>query len=172
MTQHWTIGLYWNGAELPSECHVDVQVNPLLNGDLSLRIDAPYHGDPPPDAPAGSLWQLWEHEVVELFLVGANGHYLEAEFGPHGHHLLLQLSGPRQITAQHLPVDYEAEIAGGRWQGRAVIARALLPESVCKFNLFAISGAVPNRRHLAWSALPGETPDFHQPAVFPSWPWA
>ena len=36
---------------------------------LHIAVDAPYHGDPPPPGAPGPCWRLWEHEVVELFIV-------------------------------------------------------------------------------------------------------
>ena len=38
---------------------------------LYLRLEAPFHGDPPPDGPPGPTPRLWHHEVVELFIVGS-----------------------------------------------------------------------------------------------------
>ncbi len=42
-----------------------------------VKIDAPYYQDPPPQDQPGSVWELWNFEVVEVFIVGRDNHYLE-----------------------------------------------------------------------------------------------
>ena len=169
MRHSFTIAHTWNGEAVEEHEKVHVELYPLDDGGLEVELSAPYHGDPPPEAEPGLLWGLWEHEVVELFLVGADGTYLEAEFGPHGHHLLLRLSAPRQISEKELPAGYHATISGERWKARARISRNCIPSSVTRLNLFAIHGEAGGRRHLAWAPLPGAVPDFHQPARFPEY---
>ena len=58
----------WDGQRLPEG---EVAVVRLELGEETLRIevDAPFFGDPAPNAPSGPCWALWEHEVVELALV-------------------------------------------------------------------------------------------------------
>ena len=47
---------------------------------LRLSIKAPLYNDPPaPASPPGATDQLWDYEVVELFLMGAEERYLEVE---------------------------------------------------------------------------------------------
>ena len=78
----------WNGD--PAQPGEAVRITLRDGGPhLLLLIDAPYHGDPAPDGPPGVFWKLWEHEVVELFVLGLADRYLEVEVGPHGHHLSL-----------------------------------------------------------------------------------
>ena len=158
----------WNGEPISDAERARVDFQRTADGDLTVQIEAPFHGDSAPDALAGAVWGLWEFEVVELFLVGADGRYLEAEFGPHGHHLVLQLAGPREIVAQELPVVYTAEIAEGRWRGEAHIEAPLVPWPIARVNAFAIHGDGAARRYLAHAALPGPKPDFHQPDRFPA----
>lgn len=137
---------------------------------LLFLIDAPYHGDPPPEGPAGVFWKLWEHEVVELFILGLADRYLEVEVGPHGHQIVLQLAGERQAVATRLPLAVETEIDGDRWRGTAWIPRSYLPEGADRINVTAIHGVGPARRFLSWAPLPGERPNFHQLAVFRATP--
>ncbi len=167
MEKKYTIGSTWNGEQMAPHQRIYVEMEMTDGGDLNIQIDAPFYGDPVPDQSSGSTWKLWNHEVVEVFLVGPDGHYLESEFGPHGHYLLLQLDAPRSIVTQEMSVDYVAQIQGQRWQGRARIAANLLPSPISRINLFAIHGVAAERRFLAWSPLPGTQPDFHQPAQFP-----
>ena len=139
----------------------------LKGNHLEVHIDAPFHHDPPPSQKAGRLWELWNYEVVEFFLVGKNGHYLEAEFGPHGHHLLLKLDRPRNIVEENLPVQFSTKLEQERWTGHARLSDKLLPKEIEKANFYAIHGTGKSRRYLSWSPLPGKKPDFHQPQVFP-----
>lgn len=140
---------------------------------LEITVDAPFHGDPAPDAPPGPTDRLWEHEVVELFLVGPDGPdrpYTELELGPHGHHLVLRLEGIRRPVATLRPLVFKAEIRGERWRGLAAIARSELPDPVVAYNAYAIHGVGPRRRYLAHAPVPGDAPDYHRLQHFPEWP--
>ena len=169
-----TIEYLWDGTKcLPSE-----RVSLTLTLDqqrqqLVINIDAPFHNDPPPlhndpssESPL-SFWKLWEYEVVEVFLVGEDGQYLEAEFSPHGHHLLLWLSGPREIVRKHLPVDFRVTHLQNHWKGQAYIDIDLIPHPIHRCNFFAIHGIGEKRRYLCHTPLNTPQPDFHQPHRFP-----
>lgn len=140
---------------------------------LLLEVDAPFHGDPPPAAEVGSTEMLWEHEVVELMLLGDEARYLELELSPHGHYLVLQLCGARNVVRSGLELRYEASIdeatverAARRWRGRAMIPLSWLPAGCARLNAFAIHGVGEARRYLAWRAPGGERPDFHRLEAF------
>lgn len=160
----------WNGEVASPAESVVVSYDDSDTHSIAIHIDAPFYNDPPPHAPPGSTWALWEHEVVELFLVASDGSYLELEFGPYGHYLALWLTAPREINTSHIPISYEAKIENTRWHGVAQVPRHLVPEPVVRWNAFSISGSGSNRRYLAWSTLPGETPNFHQPQAFAAFP--
>jgi len=164
MTEEFTIDKLFNGqpSDLPRPVHLALHVS---GKKCVIEIDAPYHGDPAPDAPAGRLWGLWDHEVVEIFLVDEKGQYIEAEFGPHGHYLLLRLSGPRQIIEAELTMSYDAKISKNGWKGHAEFDLSGI-QRIDRVNCFAIYGQNEKRRYLAWSRLPGKVPDFHQPDAF------
>ena len=98
-----------------------------LDGDakpcIIFKIDAPFYNDPAPKSveeernPENqsrnikSLMGLWDYEVVEgFFLSSKTQQYLEVEFGPHGHHLVLFLQGRKNIIKECIPIDYEAFI--------------------------------------------------------------
>jgi hypothetical protein len=130
-------------------------------GFLLISVEAPFYGDPPPEGPLGSTWKLWQHEVVEIFLVGEHENYVEIELGPHGHHLVLMLEGRRRIVEQHLPIDYSAEIIGDQWSGVAELAIDQLPERCYRVNAYAVHG-VEERTYLAAYPVPGDNPDFHR----------
>ena len=167
-----TIDRCWDGqAALPGEI---ATVRLTADGaGLVLSVDAPFHRDPPPDAPPGPTWKLWEHEVVELFLVGRGDPvpYLEVELGPHGHHLVLRLDGIREITASTLPLAVDTHRDGDRWTARAALPPALLPPGVhpgatIAVNAAAIHGVGSARRYLSSAPLPGDQPDFHRLHLF------
>ncbi len=157
----------WEGAPAaPGE-----RVTLLLEDDgetLRVSVDAPRHDDPPPDAPPGPVWGLWEHEVVELFVLGPDETYTELELGPHGHHLLLRLAGRRNVVERMLPVDarWGDRGADGRWRVDAVLPAAVLPPRPWRINAYTIHGKGGGRRYLAWSPAPGEAPDFHRLETF------
>ena len=118
-----------------------------------------------PAAPRGArVADLWEYDVVECFLAGAGGRYLEVELGAGGHFLVLSFSAPRVRHDSHETLrpalDFTSDAAG--WRSRIVLERALLPAGLCALNAFVIAGGA----HLAFAPLPGAAPDFHQPARF------
>ena len=157
----WVIGGTWDGRPLlPGE-----QVHVALasrGADLELRVDAPFHDDPAPPQPKGALWRLWEHEVVELFLLGAKDHYTEIEIGPHGHYLVVHLEGERNVVNRELSLDLETRIEGSRWTATARVPRAWVPVGPHRANAYSIHGEDSNRRYLAAYPVPGEEPDFHR----------
>ena len=162
------IATTWDGQPIAASGCSTVTVTQCAPGFLKIEIQAPYHGDPAPDAPPGRLDGLWTHEVVELFLVAKSGRYLELEFGPHGHYLALILSAPRERADDTLDVAYSAEITGDRWHGSATLQVYQDFVMPARYNAFAIHGQGASRRYLAHSPLPGPRPDFHQPSRFPA----
>ena len=161
MTVALAVDRTWDGQ--PARPDESVELSLLDAGpDLRLRIDAPFHGDPPPPGPPGPTWALSEHEVAELFILGADQRYLEVEVGPHGHHLVLQLHGVRQVVARLLPLDLRVQRDGGRWTADALLPRTLLPPGPHRLNATAVHGQGISRRFLAWAPMPGPTPDFHR----------
>jgi len=163
----------WDGQPLDHAEHVHWRLV-LESEHLRVKVDAQRFGDPLPDHPPGSTPRLWEHEVVELFIQGSDGRYLELELGPGGHYLCLLLDGVRRVAASDLPVDYEVSDGRwpGRWSGTARVSRALLPPPPHRINCTAIRGTGAARRYLMWAPAPGSAPDFHrldafQPVVLP-----
>ena len=105
--------------------------------DLNIHIQAPLMEVTPLNKPQGRLWQLWEHEVVEIFIAGENGHYLELEFGPWGHYLALTFSGIRQILddachLDHFSVEHSHhdQETPNHWISSSVIPRKYLPRLI------------------------------------------
>jgi hypothetical protein len=162
------IARLWSGDPAPASEHVEVRAH-LDAEALAVEVDAPFHGDPAPPAPPGPTDRLWEHEVVELFLLGEGERYLEIELGPLGHHLVLSLHGRRRVERQGMAIEYAARRRGGRWSGRARVPIAWLPPGLRACNAYAIHGAGPARRHLAAFPVPGPEPDFHRLERFGPW---
>lgn len=151
----------WDGKPLPAPA-----ASLTLHSDLRLEVEAPFHGAPPPPGPAGAFWTLWEHEVVELFLLGDDARYLEVELSPHGHHLVLVLHGQRKVVTHSLPLAYTATVRGDRWRGEAQLDPAWRPRGPLWANAYAIWGPRGARQHAAWSPVPGPKPDFHRLSCF------
>ena len=164
-----SITYHWDGLPLPEEEHIQIDMHKTDAG-LSFWIHAPYYQDPLPPGETQSVWALWNYEVVELFLVGDDMQYLEAEFGPHGHHLLLWLDAPRNITQKHLPVIYHTTIEHNRWTGEGFISSTILPDKITRWNLFSIHGMSDSRKYCCMKPLNTPKPDFHQPHQFPLFP--
>ncbi len=138
---------------------------------LLIHVDAPFHDDPPPPVPQGSTDELWNYEVVEFFFAEegkdpSEARYTEIECSPHGHYLVLQFEGERQLVRSHLPLEFFAMIQGGNWQGMLKVPYAILPPPPYRFNVFAIHGVGENRRYLALYPTLGEAPNFHRLAYF------
>lgn len=158
---------YWDGAPCP-HAHLHGRVELALRDD-GLELTASLPHQPAPRIPAAQrgarVADLWEYDVVECFLAGAGGRYLEIELGAGGHFLVLSFSAPRVRSDTHealaLPVEFASDACG--WRSRVVIERELLPPGLSALNAFVIAGGA----HLAYGSLPGATPDFHQPACFP-----
>lgn len=158
------IGHNWDGVALNKQDKARVDVNWLTNGDLSIGIDAPFANDPKPNGSKTSCWQLWDFEVVELFLVGEGNPvpYTEIEISPWGKHLVLKLLGIRNVIAQELPLQIVClERSKSRWTAQAVISKEWLPKGELKVNAYRISGVEPKRHYHVMTPLAGPEPDFH-----------
>jgi hypothetical protein len=169
--KHLCIQHEWDGTPLPESHWVMVD---LRWGDDGLQIDveAPFFDNPAPsDAPNSEtgFWQLWDYEVVEVFLVDEKGAYTEIEVGPHGHHLILRLDAPRSVVDKMHPMVWNAEVDGERWRGRGLVATHLLPINIERVNAFAIRTVGERRQYCCHTPLPAAQPDFHQPSRFALW---
>jgi hypothetical protein len=158
---------YWDGAPCP-HAHLHGRVE-LAACDAGLELIARLPHQPTPSIPAAPrgtrVANLWEYDVVECFLVGCGGRYLEVELGAGGHFLVLSFSAPRVRSDSHealLPaLDFTSDAMD--WRSRLVLDWALLPPGLEALNAYVIAGDA----HLAYAPLPGGAPDFHQPARFP-----
>lgn len=158
------VGHTWDGRALAGDERVVLELA-SADGGLRVGIEAPFHGDPPPPGPPGDTPGLWNFEVVELFVFGDDGRYLELEFGPHGHHLVLELHGVRRVVRQVPALEYACAVSEGRWRGVASVPIDLLPVGAARWNAHAIHGTGEGRRHLSAIPAGGARPDFHRPEV-------
>lgn len=153
----------WDGTTADERYTLDLSVDPTTR-ELVVSVDAPYFADPTPEGARGSVANLYEYEVVELFLFGSDERYLEVELGPGGHYLALAFEGARQ-KRRDVALDCDVPVfENERWRGRARIPREALPPAASRVNAHAIHGHSPRR----WlSAAPtaagaGSRPDFHR----------
>ncbi len=159
------IARLWDGSLAKPEEQVELAL--IAHPEhLEIRVDAPYHADPAPGGVPGPCPKLWEYEVVEVFVSGRAERYTEIELGPHGHHLVLQLDGVRHAVAEELPIEFSATIEGNRWRGQAKVPKHYFPPPPYRVNAYSIHGREPDRRYLAWTAVPGAQADFHRLEYF------
>lgn len=120
-----------------------------------------------PDAPSGSrVADLWHYDVVEAFLLGSGGRYLEVELGAGGHFLVLSFRAPRERSDAHEGFAPRVEHRAGAqgWQTALVVPWRLVPRGLCALGAFVSARGC----HLSSAPLPGDVPDFHQPAAWPA----
>jgi hypothetical protein len=118
--------------------------------------------------PHTRVTNLWEYDVVECFIAGAEG-YLEVELGAGGHFLVLDFAAPRvrrHAYEAFVPrMTFEPYLVGKpAWRSSILIPWSMVPAHVQGVNAYAIS----RNHYLCYHPLPGRTPDFHQPERFPS----
>lgn len=159
-----TINHTWDGHRLEDSANTTVTLNWLKNGDLRILIDAPDSHEPKPNCESQSCWKLWEHEVVELFLVGTGTPvpYTEIEISPWGNYLVLQLLGARNTIAKNLPLAVSVQRDENRWQAEATLSSKLIPSGDLSVNAYRIDGKEPNRNYQVMTPLGGDKPDFHR----------
>nr|XP_031321963.1 UPF0462 protein C4orf33 homolog isoform X2 [Camelus dromedarius] len=155
---------------------VFVRVNPG-DGGVMMEISAPFFNDPP--APLGEpgkpFNELWDYEVVEAFFLNdITEQYLEVELCPHGQHLVLLLSGRRNVWKQELDLSFKVSRGETKWEGKAYLPWSYFPPNVTKFNSFAIHGSKDKRNYEALYPVPqhelqqGQKPDLEESQIL-SW---
>jgi hypothetical protein len=192
----------WNGS--PSSLHkkhkgyeIQVKFN-LETNDMLIVVDAPFFNDrAPAQLTYGSRCEnLWEHEVVEIFIASGlfdvesrENYYIEINIGPHGHYYICTFPGEAAWTEKNDQIlldkspDCRIDYTNNRWHGRISIPCYLIPEPLCgdnyestltstwMMNAFAIHGRGEAREYLAHNPVPVDTsrteqPNFHQLSAF------
>ena len=122
---------------------------------------------------SGSVDGLWHHEVVEVFFLNSEtSDYLELEFGPEGHYLVLRFRG---VVKQPIKIGMQIEFTTTinyrrKWSGIALIPWKHFPLKITHFNCCAIHGNHQDhsRQYEALFSIPksdleeSSTPNFHQ----------
>ncbi|MBI5794453.1 hypothetical protein HZA87_05260 [Candidatus Uhrbacteria bacterium] len=159
----------WSGASCPDDrLWADVELSQTKDG-LRVHVKAPMLLEQNvPEAPMGTRIEgLWNFDVVELFLVGPGHQYLELELGAGGHFLILGFDSVRRRSNSYdtfQPVVRFEKTAQKQWVSELAIPWKMIPENLRALNAFAIMAG----HFLAFGALPGTEPDFHQPDFFPA----
>ena len=160
----------WDGTPC-----ADVRLHGVVTlsvADAGLRITAslPHQVLPsrPEAPPLTRVANLWEYDVVECFVVGAE-QYLEVELGAGGHFLVLAFTAPRvcsQTYAAWTPqMTFEPSLARGTaWRSSMLLPWDMVPVGIKGVNAYVISRG----HYLGYHPLPGPRPDFHQPDRFPA----
>jgi hypothetical protein len=168
-TLYLNITRMWNGDPCDdASLHAEAWVMGKQNG-LEVRVHAPLRdGRSIPPAPRDTRVDgLWEYDVVELFFAGADGTYTEVELGPGGHYLVLSFDDVRHRSNAYEGREFDhrnASTTPGTWQSVIQLPWDVLPKHIAGMNGFVSAGG----HHLAWSPVPGATPDFHQPSAYPA----
>ncbi|CAF2046459.1 unnamed protein product [Rotaria magnacalcarata] len=169
---NFTIKTLWNSTLIGGDRFVQLSLSSTLDKNhLLIEIQAPFFNDSSPSGPAGPFANLWDYEVVELFFLSSStNHYIELEFSPHGHYLVLLLTDQRQVLKYMLNItDYRVEHQSpDQWYGQASVPRAHFPAHINLFNAYAIHGHGEKRIYEALYPAPMESikPDFHRLELF------
>ncbi|HEX5065874.1 MAG TPA: hypothetical protein VFY49_07155 [Myxococcota bacterium] len=158
----------WDGAPCDdARLHAEVRLQATPEG-LAFEASLPHQPKPRvPAAPRGArVANLWEYDVVECFVAGRDGRYLELELGAGGHFLALQFDAPRRCcdALESLRPKLEHRADALRWTARLCAPWAIVPAEIRALNAFVAAGG----RLLAHHPLPGARADFHQPQHFPA----
>jgi hypothetical protein len=170
----------WNGEPTSIPPYIISLNISTKTGDVLIHVDAPFMDDVPPEAAPGRLENLYEYEVVELFVSGthsdSNSPYLEIQVGPHGHYMLIFFMKEADWANQDPTLDLDQppkiviDHAAKRWSAEVIVPSYLLPEPECgadlsvswNVNAFAAFDSGEKRQLLACYPVPGDVPNFHQ----------
>src|SRR5438128_4455734 len=161
---------YWDGTPCANtRLHGVVTLDAEDEG-LCLTASLPHQECPcvPATPPRTRVANLWEYDVVECFVVGAEG-YLEVELGAGGHFLVLDFAAPRVCSNPYEALTPQmafepSRAPGAAWRSSILIPWGMVPVGVKGVNAYVIS----REQYLCYHPLPGPRPDFHQPERFPA----
>lgn len=160
----------WDGTPCADARLHGVVTLSATDAGLCITASLPHQAVPniPDAAPLSRVANLWEYDVIECFVVGAE-HYLEVELGAGGHFLVLAFARPRVCMKVYEALTphmiFEPSMARGTaWRSSILIPWAMVPVGVKGVNAYVIS----REHYLAYYPLPGPRPDFHQPDHFPA----
>ena len=161
---------YWDGTPCADTCLHGVVTLGIEDEGLCITAALAHQACPsvPVTPPGTRVANLWEYDVVECFVVGAEG-YLEVELDAGGHFLVLDFTAPRVCRNAYeafVPrMTFEPCLEGQSvWRSSILIPWSMVPVPVQGVNAYVISRS----HYLCYHPLPGPRPDFHQPERFPS----
>ena len=136
---------YWDGTPCANtRLHGVVTLGAEDEG-LCLTASLPHQECPcvPATPPRTRVANLWEYDVVECFVVGAEG-YLEVELGAGGHFLVLDFAAPRvrrKAYEAFVPrMIFEPCLEGKpAWRSSILIPWSMVPVHVQGVNAYVIS---------------------------------
>jgi hypothetical protein len=167
-TLSFRVDRLWDGNPCPDDrLWAELQLSKGKDG-IKVSVQAPrLHEQSVPDVPMGSrVDKLWEHDVVELFLVGPGHEYVELELGAGGHFLVLGFSSIRKRVndfTDFKPIVRFEHTSEKIWASNIVLPWKMIPENLRAINVFAIMAG----QFMAYAPVPGIEPDFHQPDYYP-----
>lgn len=165
----------WHGKTLSSPIGFALATDPE-NLWFVATHQAP--ASPLPNSEAGKFTPgLWEWDVAEFFLADAAGkEYLEFNIAPNGAWWAAKFSGQREASAEQ--PDFESEVRSycdisdpNAWIVAIAVPLGFLKKLIdfgpgSRGNATFILNSPQQTFHTA-ARLPGDEPDFHQPADFP-----
>jgi alpha-galactosidase len=129
-----------------------------------------------PDAePSGRRDQLWDRDVVEVFLqpAGSNGpHYKEFEVSPNGFWIDLDIGpGEKRNLQSGLRRRVKVDGQSKTWLAEMALPMKSLtaqfdPTKAWRVNFFRVEGATEPRFYSAWRPTGTTVPNFHVPEAF------
>lgn len=161
---------HWDGTPCTDARLHGVVTLSTTDAGLCITAALPHQAIPniPGAAPCSRVANLWEYDVVECFIVGAE-HYLEVELGAGGHFLVLEFSLPRVRSNTYEALLPQMAFEPGMARGTAWRASILIPWAMVPGCIKGVNAYVSSRAHyLCYHPLPGPRPDFHQPDRFPA----
>ncbi len=165
-----TITTYWDGTPCNDPRRHGIVTLCTEPAGLWITASLPHQAAPclPASPPLTRVANLWEYDVVECFIAGAE-RYLEVELGAGGHFLVLDFTAPRQGAQAYESwqprLHYEPSVAqGAAWRASLLLPWDMVPTGVRGVNAYVIS----QQHYLCYAPLPGPRPDFHQPERFPA----
>lgn len=169
----YVIDRTWNNQSIEPNKYVTIHFQPCHEHDgVEITVRSQFYNDKKPNATTGSVFELWNYEVIEVFFAGKSNRYVELEFGPHNQYLVLLLNGVRNTLKHSIPLNYyNATIDNEKktWTGRAVIPNKYFPQGVNKFNCYSIHGEGEHRQYFSLFPTPYnayDQPDFHRLQYF------
>ncbi|KAK6041226.1 hypothetical protein COOONC_21269 [Cooperia oncophora] len=116
-------------------------------------------------------FELYNYEVLEIFMANNKDQYVEIELGPHQQWLCLLLDGERKSfnEGEYLQLSVWNRIDGNKWIGEADIPFAYLPANVSRINAYEIHNENDTTVYEAMNPTPYgkyKGPDFHRLSYF------